>query len=59
MILWASDNSATPTVTLEYRSGRETTTLWQSQETQGITWSLLWASPTPTADGLQAFPAVS
>lgn len=59
VLLWASDNSASPLLTLEYRSGRETTTLWQSQETQGITWSLLWASPTPTADGLPAFQAVS
>jgi hypothetical protein len=59
VLLWASDPSATPVLTLEYRSGRETTTLWRTQETGGITWSLLWAAPTPTADGLQAFPAVN
>jgi hypothetical protein len=59
VILWASDSSATPTLTLEYRSGRETTTLWQQQESGGITWTLLWAAPTPTADGLQPFPTLN
>lgn len=59
IILWGSDNSASPVLTLEYRSGREATPLWQMQETGGITWSLLWTAPTPTADGLQPFPAVS
>ena len=59
VLLSASDNSATPLMTLEYRSGRETITLWQQQETGGITWQLLWSAPTPTADGLQPFPVVT
>ncbi len=59
VLLSASDTSATPLLTLEYHSGRETTTLWQQQETAGITWQLLWSAPTPTADGLQPFPAIT
>ncbi|MEP7291995.1 MAG: hypothetical protein ABI835_09435 [Chloroflexota bacterium] len=59
IILWASDNNIPSTLTLEYRSGRETTQLWQQQANNGISWSLLWAAPTPTADGLAAFPAVT
>ncbi len=59
VILWASDASASPLLALDYHSGRETTRLWQQQASGGITWSLLWAAPTATADGLGAFPAVS
>ena len=59
VILTASDNSAAPVLTLEYHTGRETTPLWQQQESSGSSWSLLWAAPTATADGLQAFPTVT
>ncbi|MEO8396268.1 MAG: hypothetical protein ABI700_24970 [Chloroflexota bacterium] len=58
-ILWASDNSVTPLMSLDYYSGREKTTLWQQQGNGGVTWSLLWTSPTATADGLQPFTTVS
>ncbi len=57
--LWASDNSASPLLTLEYRSGRETVQLWQQQANNGITWSILWSAPTGTADSLGSFPTVS
>ncbi|MBI1260083.1 MAG: hypothetical protein GC204_21655 [Chloroflexi bacterium] len=59
VILWASDNSATPFMSLDYYSGREKTTLWQQQGSGGMTWWLLWSSPTTTADGLQPFPTVN
>ncbi len=58
-LLTASDNSATPVLTLEYHTGREATTLWQYQATGGVTWSILWAQPVPTDSGVQPFQAVS
>jgi hypothetical protein len=58
--LWASDNSATPFMSLDYYSGREKTTLWQQKQgSSGSTWFMIWSSPTATADGLQPFLAVS
>ena len=59
VILWASDNTATPILTLDTYSGREKTTLWQQQANNGGNWTLLWSAPTATADGLAAFPTVN
>lgn len=57
-ILQASDSGASPTMTLEYQSGRETTTLWQQQTGGGANWMILWAQPVPPVRGLTPFPAI-
>jgi hypothetical protein len=59
VILWASDNSITPFMTLDDYNGGEKTTLWQQQGSGGITWSLIWAAPSATTDGLASFPTVN
>lgn len=59
VLLSASSNNFPATQTLEYRSGREDTMLWQVQVENGAFWQLLWAAPTATADGLAAFPTVT
>src|SRR5690606_2265102 len=56
LLFRASDNGASPTLTLEYHSGRESVQLWQQQSNGGITWSLLWTAPVPVAGGLGSFP---
>jgi hypothetical protein len=60
LLLWADSTSATPLLTLDYRNGSETTTLWQEQATSGIVWSLAWTAETAAAqDALTPFPAVT
>ena len=57
--LWASDNSAEALLTLEYHSGGSSVSLWQQQMQNGMSWSILWSAPMPTAEGFTAFPSVS
>lgn len=59
VLLAMSATTATPVITLEYRSGRETTLLWQEDYTSTSAWYLVWAAPTDTADNLPAFPTVT
>jgi hypothetical protein len=58
-IFQASDNSATPVLTLEYHTGRETTTLWQQQASGGVSWSILWSQPVSTDASLRPFQAIT
>ncbi len=57
--LRASDNSASPLLTLEYHSGGNSVQLWQQQTQGGMSWSILWSAPTPSASDLAAFPEVT